>query len=185
MRGKTTKTEYRYFAIPEWEKEERYLQERHRSGWRFTKATGLGRYHFEKCEPQDVVYQLDYNQEGIAHKEEYVQMFRDCGWEYLQDFYGYSYFRKPVSEMNGEEKIFCDEESRIEMMKRVFRGRIIPLLLILFLVIIPQTFIQHSSGHPVFTGIYSVTCYLSGIAAGFWISVLEISKAAWQIIILY
>lgn len=104
MRDKNTKTEYRYFAIPEWEKEERYLQERHRSGWRFTKATGLGRYHFEKCEPQDVVYQLDYNQEGIAHKEEYVQMFRDCGWEYLQDFYGYSYFRKPVSEMNGEEK---------------------------------------------------------------------------------
>ena len=156
MRDKNTKTEYRYFAIPEWEKEERYLQERHRSGWRFTKATGLGRYHFEKCEPQDVVYQLDYNQEGIAHKEEYVQMFRDCGWEYLQDFYGYSYFRKPVSEMNGEEKIFCDDESRIEMMKRVFRGRIIPLLLIFFLVILPQTFMQHFSGHPVFTGIYIV-----------------------------
>lgn len=48
-----------------------------------------------KCTPEDVVYQLDYNEEGLTHKDEYVQMFRDCGWEYIQDFGGYSYFRKP------------------------------------------------------------------------------------------
>lgn len=27
-----------------------------------------GLYHFEKCEPEDVTYQLDYNPEGIAIK---------------------------------------------------------------------------------------------------------------------
>ena len=47
-------------------------------------------------------------------------MFADCGWEYLQDFAGYSYFRKPVAEMKGEEAIFCDDASRLEMMRRVF-----------------------------------------------------------------
>ena len=47
-----------------------------------------GLYHFEKCEPEDVTYQLDYNPEGIAHKAEYIQMFLDCGWEYMQDFAG-------------------------------------------------------------------------------------------------
>ena len=40
----------------------------------------IGRYLFEKCEPEDVVYQLDYNPEGDGHKAAYVQMFEDCGW---------------------------------------------------------------------------------------------------------
>ena len=154
MEDKNVKTEFRYFTVPEWEREQRYLQEQHKNGWKFIKVTGLGRYHFEKCEPQDVVYQLDYNQEGIAHKEEYIQMFRDCGWEYLQDFFGYSYFRKPVAEMNGEEEIFCDDASRTEMMKRVFRGRIIPLLIIFFLIILPQLFLQRGLGNRVVVGMY-------------------------------
>jgi len=52
-----------------------------------------------------VVYQLDYNQEGRSHKEEYIQMFTDCGWEYLQDFVGYSYFRKPKAAMKKGGKM--------------------------------------------------------------------------------
>jgi len=33
-----------------------------------------------------VIYQLDYNPDGKKNQEEYVQMFEDCGWEYLKDF---------------------------------------------------------------------------------------------------
>ena len=65
-------------------------------------------------------------------------MFTDCGWEYLFDVLGYSYFRKPQSQMEGEEKIFCDDQSRLEMLKRVIRGRIYPLIIIFLLIIIPQ-----------------------------------------------
>ena len=31
-----------------------------------------------------MIYQIDYNKDGIAHKDEYVKIFSDCGWEYLQ-----------------------------------------------------------------------------------------------------
>lgn len=41
-------------------------------------------YTFESCPPEDVIYQLDYNKEGLDHKDEYIQMFQDCGWEYVQ-----------------------------------------------------------------------------------------------------
>lgn len=99
--------------------------------------SGFCVYHFEKCVPEDVVYQLDYNQDGLAHKAEYVKMFSDCGWEYLQDFYGYSYFRKPASQMDDAEEIFCDESSRLQMMERVFRGRMIPLLALFLAVLLP------------------------------------------------
>lgn len=159
--NRTKKTELRFFTIPEWKKEEKYLQKRHSEGWKFTGVTLPGLYHFEKCEPEDVVYQLDYNQEGTAHRAEYIQIFHDCGWEYILDYVGYSYFRKPVADMNGQEseEIFCDDDSRVDMMKRVFRGRMIPLIAIFFCIIIPQLFLQsHTEGTfaMILTGAFAV-----------------------------
>lgn len=114
----------------------------HRAGWKFIRINGLGIYHFEKCTPQDVVYQLDYNNEGLTHKDEYLKMFDDCGWEYIQDYTGYSYFRKAVSESGAEEEIFCDKESRLQMMDRVMKGRMLPLFVIFFAVLLPQFMIN-------------------------------------------
>lgn len=144
-----TKTEFKFFTIPEWQKEENYLRNQHKNGWEFVNANFICLYHFKKCEPKDVIYQLDFNPESITNKAEYVQIFHDCGWEYLQNFFGYSYFRKPASEMNGkEEEIFCDDASRLDMMKRVFKRRMIPLFCMFFLVIIPQIYIQSQFDTP-------------------------------------
>ena len=140
------KKEFRYFSIFHHEKEQDYLQEKHRQGWKFVKVTGLGVYHFEACEPEEVVYQLDYNQEGSSRKEEYIQMFSDCGWEYIQEYVGYSYFRKPAEKMNGKESIFCDEASRMAMLERVYKGRILPLLVIFCACLLPQFIINLTNG---------------------------------------
>lgn len=137
-----TKKTFKFFTIFEHEKEQDYLREMHKSGWKFVRVTGLGVYHFEKCAPEDVIYQLDYNKEGLNHKEEYVQMFRDCGWEYMQDFFGYSYFKKPAAESEGAEEIFCDDYSKIQMLDRVRRGRLFPLYAIFGCVLIPTFFIN-------------------------------------------
>ena len=142
-----TKTEFKWFTIFQYEAEQEYLRYMHFSGWKLTGISFPGFYHFEECTPEDMVYQLDYNQNGTAHKREYVQIFADCGWEYMFDFAGYSYFRKPVSQMEGAEEIFCDDESRLEMMKRVFKGRVTPLLCIFFGCIIPQFFLQAQRFH--------------------------------------
>lgn len=140
---KDTKTEFKLFSITEWKKEERYLRKQHKNGWEFVAVNFIGLYHFKKCEPKDVIYQLDYNPESITQKAEYIQMFRDCGWEYLQNFFGYSYFRKEASLMDGtEEEIFCDDASRLDMMKHVLRHRMTPLFFIFFLIIIPQIILQ-------------------------------------------
>ena len=136
------KVVFKYFTIFEHEKEQDFLRKMHKSGWKFVKVTGIGLYHFEKCEPEDVIYQLDYNQEGLAHREEYLQMFQDCGWEHLQEFVGYSYFRKLASDTNGDEEIFCDDNSRLQMMDRVFKGRVLPLFCLFSAVLIPQFFLQ-------------------------------------------
>ena len=142
-----TKKEYKYFSIFNYEKEQDYLRDMHKHGWRFVKVSGLGVYIFEECKEQDVVYQLDYNQEGLSHKAEYIQMFNDCGWEYIQDYAGYCYFRKPSSEMNGDEEIFCDDTSRIAMMRRVFKGRLLPLAILFTSCLLPQFILNLCSFH--------------------------------------
>jgi len=147
---KNRKIELRFFTIAQYQKEEEYLRDKHNRGWSFSHVTFPGFYHFDRCTPEDVIYQLDYNQNGLMHKRDYLQIFRDCGWEYLIDFMGYSYFRKSVSEMQGEEEhIFNDDESKMEMIERVIKGRMLPLVIIFFCVIIPQLLLQARLSHPL------------------------------------
>lgn len=81
-------------------------------------------------------------------------MFDDCGWEYIQDFLGYSYFRKAVSEDGVAEEIFCDEESRFQMMQRVLKGRMLPLLVIFLAVLLPQFILNLFSYHNYFVATF-------------------------------
>lgn len=182
---KHSKTELRFFSIPEWKKEENYLREQHKQGWEFVRVSSIGFYHFKRCEPKDVVYQLDYNPDSVTQTKEYLQIFRDCGWEYLQNYVGYSYFRKAASEMNGtEEEIFCDDTSRLDMMKRVFRQRMTPLLAVFFLIIIPQLLLQsqvHTPMNRILTVLFSImfVLYLAlflAFAIQFWLYYKSIHK---------
>ncbi len=141
-----TKKEFKWFNITQYKQEEEYLSSMHRNGWKFIKVVFPGLYYFRKCKPENVTYRLDYNQEGIANKAEYVQIFSDCGWEYLFDFAGYSYFCKASEEAGDNEEIFCDDESKFDMMKRVYRGRIVPLIVLFFAIILPQ-FVMNVLGY--------------------------------------
>lgn len=171
MKNKDCKKQFRWFSIFEYQKEEAYLREMHKSGWKFVKVKGFGTYHFEKCTPEDVVYQLDYNQDSNKNKEEYIKLFADCGWEHLQEYAGYSYFRKPAAEMKGEEGIFCDEESKLRMMERVLKGRMTPLLIIFLCCLMPQCFMNISWGN------YGVAAFLGGVMVVYLIVFLICAKA--------
>ena len=134
---------FAWFSVPEWEKEEKWLRKQHGKGLKLVNATVPGIYTFEKCEKEDVVYQLDYNQDGLQNRGEYIQMFQDCGWEYVTEMVGYSYFRKSVDSMKAdEENIFSDETSKMDMIQRVYQGRIRLLIILFCCVIIPQLFMQ-------------------------------------------
>ena len=106
-----------------------------------------------------MVYQLDYNKEGLENKQEYVQMFEDCGWEYIQDYVDYSYFRKPASAMHGDEEIFCDASSRLAMMERVYKGRLTPLLVIFCACLLPQFVLNLTNER------YGLAAFMGGVLA--------------------
>ena len=155
-----TKCEFKWFSIPEYDKEAAYLRDMHNHGWKLERIGFPGFYHFIECIPEDVIYQLDYNREGVQHRGEYVQMFADCGWEYLFDFVGFSYFRKPAAE-DIDERIFCDDDSRLQMLGRVIKGRLTPMLVIFCAVLLPQFLLLLSDlGNPFRMGVFVVYCVL-------------------------
>ena len=73
-------------------------------------------------------------------------MFADCGWDYIQEYAGYSYFRKSAKNMVEDESIFCDDSSRLAMMDRVYKGRLLPLLIIFCACFLPQFMINLTNG---------------------------------------
>ena len=133
----TEKKIHKVFTISDYEKEEDFLREQHRNGYELTRYTGMSCYHFKKCEPKEVVYRLDYCGAEVTDKEAYIQMFRDYGWEYLFDRFGWSYFRKEVVE--GEDvEIFSDNQSRLALAEKVFKTRMLPILVLFLCIVVPQ-----------------------------------------------
>ena len=144
------KKEFRWFSIWDYKKEEQYLRRRHQEGWRLSAVKGFGMYYFEVCTPEDVIYRLDYNQEK---PEEYLQIFKDCGWEYFFQYSGYCYFRKKASATQPDEEIFSDSSSKLAMLERVYKGRLVPLLVILMACLFPQFIINLTAGRFVVASI--------------------------------
>lgn len=132
----------RFMTVTDYEEEEQFLSEQHKEGWKLCKYWLPGIYFFDECVPENVVYRLDFEQAEKNGKAEYLQLYYDYGWEYLFDVNGFSYFRKRAGSEEGELEIFSDNESRIEMVDRVFKRRMIPLLIVFFSCVVPQLVIQ-------------------------------------------
>ena len=100
-----TKIIKKFFGLADFLDEQKFLEEQHSNGWKFKKFQWLRKYTFEKVEPEDYVYRLDYNEEN-KDETDYLQMFDDCGWEYIMKYQTWYYFRKKKSYINW--KIWID-----------------------------------------------------------------------------
>lgn len=138
MAANDKKMSFRIYTIMDYEKEEKFLREQHKKGYKLVKWTFPGFYHFEKCEPQDMVYRLEYSAVKDSDKSDYIQMYKDFGWEYMFDAVGWSYFRKCAEKTEGNEEIFSDKLSKIEHLYKVFRHRMIPGIVVFLCCVVPN-----------------------------------------------
>ena len=150
------KTYIRFFTIADYEDEEKWLRDQHLKGWKLVKLTAPCFYTFESCEPQDVIYRLDYK--NNKQTEDYMQMLSDFGWEYFEKCFGWLYFRKPAAEAEAEEdgELFSDNSSRIEMVDHIIKTRLLPLAIIFLCCVIPNLFnaiSERMGGFSIFFGI--------------------------------
>ena len=132
------KVVYRIFTIADYEREALYLRKMHAKGWKLRKVSYsillfAVKYTFEKCQPEQVSYQLDFYPMKKSDRASYLQLFKDCGWEHITDFNGFSYFRKLHSEIesNAEFEIYNDAAGKLAMVNRILRLRLVPVLLLL------------------------------------------------------
>ncbi|MGC6768753.1 DUF2812 domain-containing protein [Enterococcus sp. LJL128] len=126
----------KFFSLADYLDEELFLQSMHKAGWKMINFKALGwQYTFEKCEPEDYIYQLDFKQKKEQDEADYLLLFADCGWEHFFTFNGWYYFRKVKSEAMEENMIFNDAASRAEMAKKIMSYQwliIFPTLIFLF-----------------------------------------------------
>ncbi|MDU4338451.1 MAG: DUF2812 domain-containing protein [Streptococcus mitis] len=129
---------YRIFTIADYEREALYFREMHAKGWKLRKVSYsillfVVKYTFEKCQPEQVSYQLDFCPMEKSERASYLQLFKDCGWEHITDFNSFSYFRKAHSEVESaaEFEIYNDATNKLDMVNRILRLRLVPVLLLL------------------------------------------------------
>ena len=134
---------YRIFTIADYEREALYFIEMHAKGWKLRKVSYsillfAVKYTFEKCQPEQMSYQLDFYPMKKSERASYLQLFKDCGWEHITNFNGFSYFRKAHSEIesDAEFEIYNDATGKLAMVKRILTMRMLPILL-LFSALLP------------------------------------------------
>lgn len=161
--NKEIKKEIKLFLLSDYEKEEAYLTEMHKTGWKLKNVSYGSVYTFEKCEPENVVYRLDFAEDKEKDLSCYIAMFGEYGWEYIQDVNGYSYFRKRTNRLAEEDtEIFSDSESRLAMMKSIIDKKLMPVWVIFMAILIPNFIkaIMHGFDdipfHTVLTVIYTL-----------------------------
>ena len=137
------KVVYRIATIADYDREALYLRKMHAEGWKLKEVTYSNlvvavKYTFEKCQPEQVSYQLDFYPMEKSERASYLQLFKDCGWEHITDFNSFSYFRKVHSEIesDAEFEIYNDAAGKLAMVKRILTRRMLPILL-LFLALLP------------------------------------------------
>jgi len=129
---------YRIFTIADYDREALYLRKMHAEGWKLKEVSYSNlvvavKYTFEKCQSEQMSYQLDFYPMKKSERVSYLQLFKDCGWEHITDFNGFSYFRRLHSgiESDDEFEIYNDAAGKLAMVNRILRLRLVPVLLLL------------------------------------------------------
>ena len=137
---KNTKTVFKFFTLFEYEDEAEYLEKQHKNGWKVVSFKLPGFYKFEKCQPEDMTYRIDFTNENGAKNADYQQIFADNGWEFLWSVNGFSIFRKALVENTADNsnEIFSDNESKLQMLQKIHQRRLLPLITIFLCAVLPN-----------------------------------------------
>ena len=128
-------TERKWFWVWEFEKEERWLNEKALQGWALADV-GFCRYTFERCEPGEYTIRLEMHQADQA----YISFMEETGADYLGRMMAWIYFRRRTED--GPFDIFSDIDSRIDHLDRI--GRMLKIIGLANLLIGSMNIISYS-----------------------------------------
>ena len=178
------KVVYRICTIVDYDREAFYLREMHAQGWKLRKVSYsillfAVKYTFEKCQPEQVSYQLDFYPMKKSERASYLQLFKDCGWKHITDFNGFSYFRKAHFEIesDAEFEIYNDATGKLDMVNRILRLRLLPVLFFLSMLI--PLFLKLLNERDVFSGLVFLLAIIDCVLL--LVLVVQISYILWRL----
>ena len=124
------------FFLHQYRQEEKFLSDMRRNGWRVV-ALHRGtptKYEFERCEPEEYCYQLDFVS-AAKDDESYHQLMKDAGWEYVMKCPAvggtWYYFGKSGNEEG--DRLYTDAESKFSLMDTIWKKSALFLFLAIFM----------------------------------------------------
>jgi len=114
----TTITKFKWFWAWQDEKEEVWLSNMAREGWHLKELGLPGNYTFESGEPREDHYRMDFTVDRKNYQN-YLQLFKDAGWEHLGELGGWQYFRTRTDGKDIPE-IYTDKDSKVQKYQRLF-----------------------------------------------------------------
>lgn len=155
---KMTVRKHKWFFSWQDEERETWLGEMSRQGLHLKETAPFGGFLFTQGPAREYSYRLDYNRNKLP--EDYIQLIRDGGWEYLGKRAGWHYWRKEVTDGQTPE-LFTDPDSKIQKYKRVIAGYITsaPALYIVGLAM----FNRYPGRHPLWFVILFISLFMAWI----------------------
>jgi hypothetical protein len=129
----STVRKVRFFGAWEDDREEVWLREMAAKGFHLKELPFPCVYTFQCGAPRDDSYRLDFaTHRGPADYQDYLQIFRDAGWEPIGRMGNWQYFRKPAIAGSAPE-IYTDAESRIGKYRRLlgFLVVFLPIMIVM------------------------------------------------------
>jgi len=114
---KVSKWKFGFFLVWQEERESRWLKSMSAQGWHL-KQVVVFLYRFEKGEPRDYEYSLDFITGAKADLQEYRGLVEDTGWQYIDNMSGWQYFRIDADKAESAE-IYTDMDSLKAKYRRV------------------------------------------------------------------
>lgn len=145
---------FKWFWAWQDEAEEDWLRKMSNQGWHLAKIGFPTIYTLRAGEAADYVYRLDYRSHYKMEKDDYLQLFTDAGWEYVEEMAGWHYFRQ-TARSGEQQEIYTDSESKIGKYQR--------LLMFLGILMLPLFF---------------TIMNLNNLAPYGWVAIIEMFIAA-------
>jgi hypothetical protein len=164
-----TMHKFKWFWAWQDEKEEAWLSQMAQSGWHLQSPSWPGYYEFAAGEPRNDVYRLDYITNSKDYQN-YLQLFKDAGWEHLGQMGGWQYFRKTAQ---GDERpeIYTDNASKATKYQRLLT------ILIVFLPVFMMFVIQPVPQDSRFYDLFNVAkVFWALLMVGYAIAMIKIMK---------
>lgn len=142
------------------EKREAWLIKMSQQGLHLKEPRSFCDFLFEKGPARQFVYRLDFNQDKLA--QDYLELIKDSGWEYLGTQSGWHYWRRRSSGSKVPE-LFTDSQSKLQKYQRLFMAYTASTPAIAaVLIIFEAVFKRFPNRHPLwFVILFISTCMLA------------------------